>query len=57
MTEACEPTIYSPSGIAMWRPMAEALGWPAKPISWKTIIELAADPQGWSRYGHPGWGS
>ncbi len=25
MTEACQPTIYSPSGIAMWRPMAEAL--------------------------------
>ena len=52
----CMPTIYTPSGIAMWRPMAEALGWPATPVSWKTLIDLAADPQGWSRYGHPEWG-
>lgn len=56
MNEACQPTVYTPSGIAMWRPMAEALGWPAKPVAWKTIIDLAADPQGWSRYGHPEWG-
>jgi Ca-activated chloride channel family protein len=53
---ACKPTIYTPSGIAMWRPMAEALGWPSKPVSWKSIIALASDPQGWGRYGHPEWG-
>lgn len=52
----CKPTIYTPSGITMWRPMAEALGWPAKQVSWKTLIDLAADPQGWGRYGHPEWG-
>jgi Ca-activated chloride channel family protein len=40
----------------MWRPMAEALGWPDKPIGWKQIVELAGDPQGWARYGHPEWG-
>ena len=40
----------------MWRPMAEALGWPGKAIGWKAIIDLAADPEGWSRYGHPEWG-
>ena len=56
MTQPCKPTIYTPSGLAMWRPMAEALGWPSKKIGWKTLIELAADPQGWSRYGHPEWG-
>ncbi|MEN8219256.1 MAG: substrate-binding domain-containing protein [Pseudomonadota bacterium] len=55
MSQACQPTIYSPLGIAMWRPMAEALGWPNKPISWKTIIALAED--GWASYGHPEWGS
>lgn len=53
---ACKPTVYTPSGIAMWRPMAEALGWPGKPVSWKSIIALASDPQGWGRYGHPEWG-
>ena len=53
----CKPTIYSPIGLAMWRPMAEALGWPDKPIGWQTIVDLASDPQGWARYGHPEWGA
>jgi Ca-activated chloride channel family protein len=55
-SEACQPTIYTPLGFALWRPMAEALGWPDKPIGWKTIVDLAADPKGWERYGHPEWG-
>ena len=53
---ACAPSVYSPIGLAMWRPMAEALGWPDKPIGWQTIVELAADPRGWAGYGHPEWG-
>lgn len=53
---SCAPTVYAPVGFAMWRPMAEALGWPDKPISWETIATLAADPQGWGSYGHPEWG-
>jgi Ca-activated chloride channel family protein len=56
ITEACKPSVYSPIGLAMWRPMAEALGWPDKPIGWQTIVDLAADPNGWDRYGHPEWG-
>ena len=56
MTQPCKSTIYTPAGLAMWRPMAEALGWPNKNVGWKTIIDLAADPQGWARYGHPEWG-
>ena len=55
-TAPCKPTIYTPSGIAIWRPMAEVLGWPARKVGWKTIMELAADPRGWGRYGHPEWG-
>ena len=50
------PIVYIPTGFAMWRPMAEALGWPDKPIGWKQIVELAGDPQGWAKYGHPEWG-
>jgi Ca-activated chloride channel family protein len=57
IADACPATVYSPMGIAMWRPMAEALGWPAKKISWRTIIDLAGDQEGWARYGHPEWGS
>ena len=55
-TAPCKPTIYTPSGLAIWRPMAEALGWPAKKVGWKTIMDLAADSKGWGRYGHPEWG-
>ena len=56
VTAACKPSVYSPIGLAMWRPMAETLGWPDKPIGWQTIVDLASDPQGWARYGHPEWG-
>ena len=55
-SQSCPPTVYAPIGFAMWRPMAEALGWPDTPIGWNTIVELAADPEGWSTYGHPEWG-
>jgi Ca-activated chloride channel homolog len=54
--EACKATVYDPIGFAMWRPMAEALGWPDKPIGWDTLVELAKDPQGWGKYGRPEWG-
>ena len=52
----CQPTVLTPVGLAMWRPMAEALGWPGKPVSLRSLIELANDPEGWNRYGHPEWG-
>ncbi len=56
MSQDCSPTIFTPVGFAMWRPMAEALGWPAKPIGMRSLVELANDPAGWARYGHPEWG-
>jgi Ca-activated chloride channel homolog len=56
MGQSCRSTIYTPLGIAMWRPMAEVLGWPDKPIGWHTLVELAQDPQGWERYGRKDWG-
>jgi Ca-activated chloride channel family protein len=55
-SESCVPTIFAPLGFAMWRPMAEALGWPDKAIGWDTIVDLAADPKGWASYGRPEWG-
>ena len=57
VSEACPPIVYAATGFAMWRPMAEALGWPDKPIGWDEIVALAADPQGWASYGHPEWGT
>lgn len=55
-SQPCQPTVYAPIGFAMWRPMAETLGWPDQPIGWDTIVELAADPNGWATYGRPEWG-
>jgi len=48
--------IQSPLIIAMPRPMAEALGWPDRPIGWHDVLALARDPRGWARHGHPEWG-
>lgn len=55
-SQTCPSTIYAPIGFVMWRPMAEVLGWPDKPIGWDTIVNLAADPKGWDSYGRPEWG-
>lgn len=57
ISETCQPTVLAPIGFAMWRPMAEALGWPDKPISWDDLVALSEDPQGWASKGHPEWGA
>ncbi|WP_322822156.1 VWA domain-containing protein [Chloroflexus sp.] len=51
-----KPLVLTPVVIAMWKPMAEAMGWPNRPIGWKDILDLTNDPQGWGRFGHPEWG-
>jgi Ca-activated chloride channel homolog len=51
-----ENLVLSPVVIAMWKPMAETLGWPEKPVGWSDILALAAEPQGWSSRGMPQWG-
>lgn len=56
ISDACPPTVAIPLGIAMWQPMAEALGWPNTPIGWADIAALAQNPDGWAAYGHPEWG-
>jgi Ca-activated chloride channel family protein len=48
--------VSSPVVIAMWKPEAEALGWPNKPIGWGDIAQLSTNPRGWAAYGHPEWG-
>lgn len=49
--------VTSPVVIAMWKPMAQALGWPNKPIGWADIAKLSTNPQGWTAYGHPEFGA
>jgi Ca-activated chloride channel family protein len=48
--------VLSPVVIAMWKPMAEAIGWGKKPLGWSDILSLAQNPKGWSAYGFPQWG-
>lgn len=49
--------VVSPVVVAMWKPEAEALGWPGKPIGWSDIAALSTNPQGWAAYGHPEFGA
>jgi Ca-activated chloride channel homolog len=52
-----EDLVLSPVVIAIWRPMAEALGWPDKALGWADIAELAISEEGWAAYDYPEWGS
>lgn len=52
-----KPLVLSPVVIAMWKPMAQALGWPDKSIGWSDILKLSTDPKGWASLGHPEWGA
>ena len=54
--DACPATLHIPLVIGMWRPMAEALGWPDTPIGWRDLADLATNPDGWAAHGHPEWG-
>lgn len=48
--------VLSPVVIAMWRPMAEALGWPDAELGWSDLATLATSADGWAGYGYPEWG-
>lgn len=53
--DSFQPLVNIPLVIAMWEPMARALGYP-KPIGWQDIARVAANPKGWAAFGHPEWG-
>jgi Ca-activated chloride channel homolog len=48
--------VRSPVVIAMWKPMAEALGYGKKAVGWADILQLTRDPKGWESVGKPQWG-
>ena len=52
-----EPLVLSPIVIAMWKPMAQALGWPDKELGWRDILKISKNPKGWAAYKHPEWGA
>jgi Ca-activated chloride channel family protein len=55
-TESPKDLVLSPVVIAMWKPMAEALGWPEKSLGWVDIANLAVSEKGWDGLGYPEWG-
>jgi len=57
VAETPKDLVLSPVVIAMWKPMAEALGWPNKPIGWADIAQLATSDKGWAAFNYPEWGS
>ena len=54
---AAPPLLLTALVIGMWEPMAKALGYPDKELGWSDLMEITANPKGWSAYGHPEWGA
>jgi Ca-activated chloride channel family protein len=49
--------VRTPLVIAMWEPMAKALGHPRKPLGFEDILKLARSKAGWGDYGLPEYGA
>jgi Ca-activated chloride channel family protein len=47
----------TPLTIAMWEPLARALGWPKKPLGFADVLRLATTNASWASYGKPTYGS
>jgi Ca-activated chloride channel family protein len=57
LTDKDAPSIVrTPLVIAMWAPLARALGYPDKPIGFEEILALSRAPDGWASVGHPEFG-
>jgi len=48
--------VRTPLVIAMWEPMAKALGYPRKRVGFEDILRLASSNQGWAAFGKPQFG-
>lgn len=46
----------SPVVLAMWEPLARALGWPDKPLGFADVLELATTKSDWAEFGKPTFG-
>ena len=46
----CASVAQSPLVIALWRPVAESLGWPGRDLGWLDIGSLAVDGAAWVYY-------
>jgi Ca-activated chloride channel family protein len=55
--DAPQSIVRTPLVIAMWEPMARALGWPRKKLGFADILKLATSGKGWAAYGKPEFGA
>jgi Ca-activated chloride channel family protein len=51
------PLVLSPVVIGMWKPMAQALGWPDRQVGWRDLADLVSSGKTWADYRHPEWGA
>ena len=49
--------VRTPLVIAMWEPMARALGHPRKRLGFADILRLSTSGKGWAEYGRPEFGA
>lgn len=49
--------VLSPVIIAMWKPMAEKMGWGQQPLGWADVQAIAMSPDGWASKSMPQWGT
>ena len=56
LVDKTDNLVMSPVVIAMWKPMAQAMGWPDKPLGWGDILELAQGGEGWKKFNKSQWG-
>jgi Ca-activated chloride channel family protein len=47
----------TPMVMAMPKPMAQALGWPRRPLGFGDLLGAVRNPEGWGALGHPEWGA
>src|SRR4051794_1072476 len=55
--ETAPSIVRTPLVIAMWEPMARALGYPRKPLGFADVLALAASHKGWAALGRPEFGA
>jgi Ca-activated chloride channel family protein len=56
LAAAGDSVVLSPIVVALWKPMAVALGWPQKRLGWSDVIKASRDPKGWGSKNRPEWG-
>ncbi|HWZ89829.1 MAG TPA: VWA domain-containing protein [Polyangiaceae bacterium] len=51
-----DSVVISPVVIAIWKPMAQALGWPKKALGWSDVLKVSQNAKGWADLGRAEWG-